>query len=127
MDSILNILPSNWGSTIKHVRLIIALIIFIPIVFVIGIISIKLLKLFYWCYRPLIIGAVCFVRIMINLTVASVICLWGFGIRLRWYKRERKVNNASSTGHYRKISSEHVKLITKRDCSRMKIATIIIV
>ena len=46
MDSILNILPGNWGSTIKRVLLIITLIIIIPIVFVIGIITMKLLKNF---------------------------------------------------------------------------------
>ena len=44
VDAILNILPGNWGSTIKRVLLIIALII-IPIVFVIGIITMKLVKL----------------------------------------------------------------------------------
>ena len=61
MDNILNILPGNWGSTIKRIRLIFAVFIIIPIVFVIGIITMKLLKPFCWCYRPLIIGAVRFV------------------------------------------------------------------
>ena len=61
MDNILNILPCNWGSTIKRIRLIFAVFIIIPIVFVIGIITMKLLKPFCWCYRPLIIGAVRFV------------------------------------------------------------------
>ena len=123
MDTILNILPGNWGSTIKRVLLIIALIIIIPIVFVIGIITMKLVKLFCWCYRPLIIGAVRFVRTMINLLTTSVRGLRQFGKRLRWYKRERRVNNESSTVHYRRLPTEHVELKTKRDRSRMKKAT----
>ena len=103
MDSMLNIVPGNWGSTIKRVLLIIALIIIISIVFVIGIITMKLLKLFCWCYRPLIIGAVRFVRTMINLLASSVFGLQNFGKRLRYYKRERRVNNESSTVHYRRL------------------------
>ena len=123
MDTILNILPGNWGSTIKRVLLIITLIIIIPIVFVIGIITMKLVKHFCWCYRPLIIGAVRFVRTMINLLTTSVLGLRHFGKRLRWYQRERRVNNESSTVHYRRLPSEHVELKTKRDRSRMKKAT----
>ena len=61
MDTILNILPGNWGSIIKQVLLIIALII-IPI----GIITMKLVKLFCSCYRPVIIRAVRFVRTINN-------------------------------------------------------------
>ena len=123
MDTILNILPFNWGSTIKRVLLIIALIIIILIVFVIGIITIKFVKRFCWCYRPLIIGAVRFVRTMINLLAASLFGLRDFGKRLRWYKRERRVINESSTVHYRRLPSEHVELKTKRNRSRMKKAT----
>ena len=88
MDTILNILPGNWGSTIKRVLLIIALIIIIPIVFVIGIITMKLVKLFCWCYRPLIIRAVHTVRAIINLSTSSFLNLRDFGKRLRWYKRQ---------------------------------------
>ena len=123
MNSILNILPDNWGSTIKRVLLIIALIIIIPIVFVIGIITIKLVILFCWCYRPLIIGAVRFVRTMINLLAGIVFGLRDFWKRLQWFKRERRVNNESATVHYRRLPSEHVELKTKRDRSRMKKAT----
>ena len=83
----------------------------------------KLLKLFCWCYRKLIIGAVRFVRTMINLLAASVFGLRDFGKRLRWYKRERRVNNELSTVHYRRLPSDHVELKTKRDRSRMKKAT----
>ena len=118
MDIILNILPGNWESTIKRVLLIIALIIIIiPIVFVIGIITMKLVKLFCWFYRPLIIGAVRTVRAIINFSTSSFLNLRDFGKRLRWYKRERRVNNESSTVHYRRLPSEHVELKTKRDRS----------
>ena len=123
MDTIFNILLDNWGSTIKRVLLIIAQIIIIPIVFVIGIITMKFVKLFCWYYRPLIIGALRFVRTMINLLTTSVLGLRQFGKRVRWYKRERRVNNESTTVHYRKLSAEHVELKTKRDRSRLKKAT----
>ena len=64
-----------------------------------------------------------FCSTMINLLTASVFGLRDLWKRLRWYKLERRVNNESSTVHYRRLPSKHVELKTKRDRSRMKKAT----
>ena len=123
MDSILNILPGNLGSTIKRILLIVALIIVVPIMFFIGIILIKLLNLLCWCDRPLIAGAIRFVRETISLFSASLFGLRDLGKRLRCYKRKRGLNNESSTVHYRRLPSENVELKVKRYHSRTKKAT----
>ena len=60
---------------------------------------------------------------MINLLAASVLNFRDFGNRLQWYKRDRRVNNESSTVRYQRLTWEHVKLKTKRDRSRIKKAT----
>ena len=54
---------------------------------------------------------------------ASVFGLRDFGKRLRSYKLERRVNNESSTVHYRRLPSKHVELQTKCDRSQIKKAT----
>ena len=53
-NNILHLLPGNWGSNIKRVLLIIALIIAVPIIFFILALSCKVFKVICWCYTPVI-------------------------------------------------------------------------
>ena len=55
-NKILNLLPGNWGSTIKRVLLILALIIAVPIVFFILALTCNIFKLMFWWYKPVISG-----------------------------------------------------------------------
>ena len=55
-NNILNLLPGNWGSTIKRILLIIALIITVPIIFFMFALTCKIFKLMCWCYKPVISG-----------------------------------------------------------------------
>ena len=55
-NNISNLLPENWGSTLKRVLLILAIIIAVPIVFFIIAFTCKIFKIMLWCYKPVISG-----------------------------------------------------------------------
>ena len=50
---LLNLLPTSWATTIKHLIFIIVLIVSLPIIFFVFIISLRCLRLLICCYRPL--------------------------------------------------------------------------
>ena len=57
---LLNLLPTSWATTIKHLILIIAVIISLPIIFFVLLVSLRCIRLFIWCYRPLCIHCLSF-------------------------------------------------------------------
>ena len=55
-NNILNLLPVNWGSTIKRVLLVIVLIIAVPIIFVMFALTCTIFKLICLCFKQVISG-----------------------------------------------------------------------
>ena len=117
-NKILNLLPGNWGSTIKRVLLILALIIAVPIVFFILALTCKIFKLMFWCYKPVISEINFGIKNLGSLASSSAIGLLNLARRVP-YRRLRETSRVeTSVVRYDREPHEAVTLRTSRRPSR---------
>ena len=117
-NNILNLLPGNWGSTIKRVLLIISLIIAVPIIFFILAVTCKVCKLMCWCYKPVISGINFGISNFGTLVSSSAVGLRDLARRVP-YRRLRETSRVeTSVVRYDREPHEAVTMRTPRRPSR---------
>ena len=99
--NILNLLPGDWGTTIKRVFLILAFIIALPIVFFLLLLTCKCLKLMYWCYKPVIFGINFGIRAIGSMISLGVSNARSLTLRVPFRRMRETSRIETSVVHYR--------------------------
>ena len=100
-DNILNLLPGDWGKTIKRIVLVMALVISLPIIFFMLIITCKCFKFMIWCYKPVISAVSIGVRSLWSAVLSGISSSRNLTLRIPFRRMRESSRSETSVVRYR--------------------------